>query len=206
MTREKQPANGMLTGKNLTKSFSSRIIFRNINFSLSSHGLLHVVGRNGAGKTTLLKIVVGLLTPDQGVCTRQDCEYLAADSDGFFSRLTAWDNLRWWVGLKNPRPDNEKILQTLQKVGIRFPRVLAVKYFSTGMKRRLGLARLMLSPSPLWVLDEPLASLDKDGTELFAAALTSHLQTGGSALIVSHEAAVFAHLITSSLEMGTNHG
>lgn len=195
----------MLTGKNLTKFFSSRIIFKNINFSLSSHNLLHVVGRNGVGKTTLLKIVVGLLAPDQGVCTRKGCEYLAADSDGFFSQLTAWDNLRWWVNLKNKKPDDEKILQTLQRFGIRFPRSLALRYFSTGMKRRLSLARLTLSPSPLWVLDEPLAGLDKDGSELFVDILATHLQIGGGALVVSHEPAVFAHLVTSALELGTDH-
>ncbi len=195
----------MLHVSGLAKSFPPRVIFKNVSFDLDAGSVLHLEGRNGAGKTTLLKIIVGLLPQTAGKIIfaggagRKLCEYLAADGDGFFAQLSAWDNLCWWAKLKNRSFDANEIQPALQRVGIRFPRGLAVGFFSTGMKRRLSMARLLLSPSPLWVLDEPLAALDAEGAQLFSALLSQHIDSGGAALIVSHTA--FASLQPQRLEL-----
>ena len=197
----------MLHVNNLTKSFPPRVIFKNVSFDLDAGGVLHLEGRNGAGKTTLLKIIVGLIPYAigevlfKGGSGRRLCEYLPADSDGFFAQLSAWDNLCWWAKLKNRALNEDEVLPALQRFGIRFPRSLAVGNFSTGMKRRLSLARLLLSPSPLWVLDEPLAALDAEGTQMFSALLLQHVRNGGAALIVSHDDTSFAQLRTHRLEL-----
>lgn len=197
----------MLHVKGLTKSFPPRLIFKDVSFDLDAGGVLHIEGRNGAGKTTLLKIIVGLLpygTGDvifKGGSGRKLCEYLPADGDGFFSPLSAWDNLRWWAKLKNRTFTEDEILPALQRLGIRFPRSLPVGVFSRGMKRRLSMARLLLSPSPLWVLDEPLAALDTEGGQMFSSLLLQHVRTGGAALIVSHDDTAFADLRTQRLEL-----
>lgn len=197
----------MLHVSGLTKSFPPRIIFKNVSFDLNAGGVLHLEGRNGSGKTTLLKIIVGLLPYGKGEIIfkgglgRRLCEYLPADSDGFFTQLSAWDNLFWWAKLKNRRLSEDDILPALQRFGIRFPRSLAVGFFSTGMKRRLSMARLLLSPSPLWVLDEPLAALDTEGVQMFSALLLQHVRNGGAALIVSHDDTAFSSLRTQRLEL-----
>ena len=197
----------MLHVSGLTKSFPPRIIFKNVSFDLDAGGVLHLAGRNGAGKTTLLKIIVGLLPYTigevifKGGSGRKLCEYLPADNDGFFAQLSAWDNLCWWAKLKNRTLNEDEILPALQRFGIRFPRSLAVGFFSTGMKRRLSMARLLLSPSPLWVLDEPLVALDAEGTQMFSGLLLQHVRDGGSALLVSHDDTAFASLRTQHLEL-----
>jgi len=197
----------MLHVSSLTKTFPPRIIFKNVSFALAAGDVLHLEGRNGAGKTTLLKIIVGLLPYAAGEIIfkggsgRKLCEYLPADGNGFFAQLSAWDNLCWWAKLKNRSLSEDEILSALQRFGIRFPRGLAVGFFSTGMQRRLSMARLLLSPSPLWVLDEPLAALDAEGAEMFSALLSQHIRGGGAALIVSHDETAFASLRTQRLEL-----
>ena len=197
----------MLHVNDLAKSFPPRLIFKNVGFDLDAGEVLHIEGANGAGKTTLLRILVGLLPSSAGQIAfaggsrHRLCEYLAADSNAFFAPLSAWDNLRWWAKLKNRTLAKDEVLPTLQRFGIRFPRHLAVGLFSSGMKRRLSLARLLLSPSPLWILDEPLAALDADGTQMFAALLQQHVSNGGAAVIVSHDAASFSKLRTQQLEL-----
>ena len=197
----------MLHVSGLTKRFPPRVIFKNVSFDLNAGGVLHLEGRNGAGKTTLLKIIVGLLPYASGEIIfkggsgRQLCEYLPAEGDGFFAQLSAWDNLCWWAKLKNRSLNTDEIMPALQRFGIRFPRSLTVGLFSTGMKRRLSMARLLLSPSPLWVLDEPLAALDAEGAQMFSALLLQHVRNGGAALIVSHDDTACASLRTQRLEL-----
>ena len=137
----------------------------------------------------------------KGGSGRKLYEYLPADGDCFFAPLSAWDNLRWWAKLKNRTFNDDEILPALQRLGIRFPRSLPVEVFSSGMKRRLSMARLLLSPSPLWVLDEPLAALDTEGGQMFSSLLLQHVRTGGAAVIVSHDDTAFADLRTLRLEL-----
>ena len=57
---------------------------------------------------------------------------------------------------------------------------------SAGQRRRIGLARLVLDPAPLWMLDEPLTALDDEGQALFERLLARHLAAGGMAIIATH--------------------
>ena len=196
----------MLTAKGLTKIFGERIVFRDVGFALNAGQLLHVVGSNGAGKTTLLRIVVGLLQADAGKLTSTVpiphlCEYLATNMNAFFPHLTAFTNILWWAKLKNRDLPLAKVLITLQKAGVKFPRTVPLQYFSTGMIRKLHLARFLLSPAPVWVMDEPFAGLDTAGKQLFVEAIKTHIDDGGAMVIASHDGSPIADRVTHKIDL-----
>lgn len=176
----------MLSLTAVSKRFPAHRVCVDLNFELNRHQLLQVTGVNGAGKTTLLKMIAGLLPVDSGTIKAEVVEYLAADDDALFPQLTAYDNLRWWGRLRDQQLSADKILATLDHWSIRLPQQLAVGYYSSGLRRRLALARLTLSPAKLWLVDEPLGALDRQGIELFVELLTNHLQDG-AAVAVSHD-------------------
>lgn len=183
----------------VSKRFPSHQVCVDLNFELNRQQLLQVTGVNGAGKTTLLRMIAGLLPVDSGTIKAEVAEYLAADDDALFLQLTAYDNLRWWGKLRDQQLSTDNILATLDRWSIRLPRQLAVGYFSSGLRRRLALARLTISPAKLWLIDEPLRAVDRQGIELFVKILTDHLQDG-AAVAVSHDSALTT-LVTERLEL-----
>ncbi|MDE3269318.1 MAG: heme ABC exporter ATP-binding protein CcmA [Pseudomonadota bacterium] len=196
----------MLEAQKITKIFGARIVLRDVNFSLNVGQVLHVAGSNGTGKTTLLRIAVGLLHPDAGTINSSIpvshlCEYLATNMRAFFPHLTALDNILWWARLKNRELSLAKVSIALQKAGIKFPKSLPVQYFSTGMLRKLHLARFMLSPASVWVIDEPFAGLDADGRASFSAAITAHVDDGGAVIVASHDERPIASRVSQTLDL-----
>lgn len=186
-----------LQAKGLRCSRGYHTLFKDLDFSLTAGQLLLVEGRNGCGKTTLLKTISGLRTADAGqvLWNQQPIQDCAAGyrqqfvwlghTNGIKEDLTALENLQM-MHTQTLYPTKLPFKALLEKLGLkgnahRFPR-----HFSAGMKRRLGLARLLLSSAPLWILDEPQAALDKTGIRLFESLLSEHLQQGGSALMTSH--------------------
>lgn len=199
-------------------------IFTDLSFALEPGSLMLVTGGNGRGKTTLLKCLVGLLPLRGGevrlsACRnlddiRSQCSYLAAEQHGVLGYLSADENLRyfscgdggsgWGKGLLQRRQREA----TLQHWGFRTPYVrhhLAVEFFSTGMKRRLALAKVQLQDRILWLLDEPTYGLDRRGIELLVQCLSDHLEGEGMALIATHHPDVFRHLNFTQWVLGDGH-
>ncbi len=171
-------------------------LFANLGFRLDCGQVLLVEGSNGSGKTSLLKMLTGLRLPDAGKVfwLGQPIEDLGAEyreqitwlghSNGIKEDLTAAENLRLSRTLS---PTNtRKINDVLEMVNLRNRKNTLPRQFSAGMKRRLAIARLLLVSSPLWILDEPQAALDKSGIALFEGFLKAHLQNGGMAVMTSH--------------------
>lgn len=184
----------------VSKRFPAQQICVDLNIELKRQQLLQVTGVNGAGKTTLLKMIAGLLPVDSGTIKAEaTVEYLAADDDALFPQFTAYDNLCWWGRLRDRQFSTEKVLATLDHWSIRLPRQLAVGYFSSGLRRRVALARLTLSPAKLWLIDEPLRALDQQGVGLFVNLLANHLQDG-AAVAVSHDSSLTS-LVNKCLEL-----
>lgn len=192
----------MLTVENLAFGYNERLLFENLSFTLREGQILQVKGPNGIGKSSLLAILAGILSPKDGqiilkrsndqlvMDRRYLTEYLAAESNNLFLKMSAIENLSFWVGLKHSIISKADILSELDYWQLADPLIsqqLAVEKFSTGMKRRLALARLTLSASLLWLLDEPLFGLDQVAVSLFCARLSRHLKAGGMAIFVSHE-------------------
>lgn len=154
-----------------------------VSFTLDKGEALILRGPNGVGKTTLLRTVAGLQPPVAGeVAMADDSVAYAAHADGLKSALSVAENLRFWARVFG-RADIDAAIVAMNLGGL-VDRPAAS--LSAGQKRRLGLARLLVTGRPLWVLDEPTVSLDADSVGLFAAVVRAHLAGGGAALMATH--------------------
>ena len=160
-----------------------RSVMSGVSFEVAAGAALILRGPNGAGKTTLLRTIAGLQPPLSGhiAGTRETIAY-AGHADGLKAMLSVRENLDFWAQVFG-QDDIEAAIAAykLQPLQDRLAGTL-----SAGQKRRLGLARLMVTGRSIWVLDEPTVSLDTDAVALFAAAVTAHLNANGSALIATH--------------------
>jgi heme ABC exporter ATP-binding subunit CcmA len=203
----------MLHVSSLSFSFHpSRPLLQDLNFTLHPGEIMHLEGPNGCGKSTLLAILASLLTPQTGSIRfspqgrrKQNLEYLGADNNGLFLKMDALQNLSLWLKLRGKNPQlGVELLKRWQLAQVLAYEGFAVEYFSTGMKRRLSLARSFAAQTPCLLLDEPLNGLDQQGCELFAQHLTQHKNNGGMAIIVSHRKDEFTQQITRSLSLRGN--
>ncbi len=209
-----------LKAENLTFAYGKRSIFRDLSFAVESGDVLHIVGGNGTGKSTLLTMLAGLKQPtigkvsiatlsssSQDLPSRRDlCEYLPAEGNALYQTLDSRENLRFWFGLRRPiqKSTDQEITALLQNWGLdwQLPHLrLPVSKFSTGMRRRLALARLMLSPASIWLLDEPLYGLDRKGCQIFFDLIAAHRARGGITLLVTHETTLLESLFTKTLQL-----
>lgn len=171
---------------------AEQVLSQAINFDLAPQQLLWVQGENGIGKTTLLRMAAGLIKTRQGEiiwqknatdCTASQLVSLQSYEQGFHPLLSAQDNLHCWTQFYGFK---EGLSNIYTQVGFTQNPNLSFHVLSSGQQRRLSLARLLISRRPIWLMDEPMASLDKQGCELTMHIITTHIKQGGSALIASH--------------------
>ncbi len=154
-----------------------------VSFAVDPGQALILRGPNGIGKTTLLRVVAGLQPPVAGrVEVAPDSVAYAAHADGLKSALSVTENLRFWAQTFGQRD----IDAAMQAMNLRELAQRPAGALSAGQKRRLGLARLLVTGRPLWVLDEPTVSLDAESVALFAGVVRDHLGQGGAALMATH--------------------
>ncbi|RDS80563.1 cytochrome c biogenesis heme-transporting ATPase CcmA [Dyella monticola] len=175
-------------------------VFGPLDFSLTASELMLIEGDNGSGKTTLMRILTGLLRPEEGELfwrgerlTWDRCSgevVFLGHQLGLKAELSARENLAFTIGLHGHR-NQSGIEQALTQVGLSGLEDEPVRKLSAGQKKRVALARLLLVPAILWLLDEPYANLDRAGIELVDVLLEAHIAHGGSALVTSHGAVQF---------------
>ncbi|MAY88915.1 MAG: heme ABC exporter ATP-binding protein CcmA [Pseudooceanicola sp.] len=173
----------MLGLHDLSVARGGRPVLSGLSLALAPGQALILRGPNGVGKTTLLRTIAGLQPPFAGQvdCAPETVAY-AAHSDGLKPTLTVAENLRFWAAVFGTRDINPALAAyDLAPLAERPAGML-----SAGQKRRLGLARLMVTNRPLWALDEPTVSLDTTAVAQFASVLRDHLWQGGAALIATH--------------------
>ena len=154
-----------------------------VSFHVPAGGALVLRGPNGCGKTTLLRALCGLQPADAGrVSVTPDMIAYAAHADGTKDTLSVTENLRFWAALHGGR-DIAPALEALNLRGLEGRRAGTL---SAGQKRRLGLARLLVTGRPIWALDEPTVSLDVASVALFGQVVRAHLDAGGLAVIATH--------------------
>lgn len=176
-----------------------RLLFSDINFSLAPGGALQVTGANGSGKTSLLRIICGLLTPAEGEVLWQGSNIRSMGEDyskalsyvghrnGVKEELNPIENLRISSGLAGVPLTRAAAKSTLEKMGLSGRDSLPARLLSEGQQRRLALARLLIFPAKLWVLDEVLTSLDRAAVDLIKSLIGEHLRQGGMAIIATHQ-------------------
>lgn len=174
-------------------------LFRDVTFRLGSGELLFVRGRNGSGKTTLLRALCGLSAPAGGRIRwgGQDVHRLDEDArrevlylghqDAIKDELTPLENLAFHQGLRGEPSDPEAQLDALEQAGLRGREDVPVRYLSQGQRRRTALARLLVSPARLWILDEPLTALDQRAVAWLFERIGEQLARGGIVVTTSHQ-------------------
>ena len=173
----------LLAAHGLAVARGGRRTLEGLDLGLSAGQALILRGPNGIGKTTLLRTLAGLQPRAAGrIDADPDHLAYAAHADGLKSALTVAENLEFWRAVF-AGPPIDRALAALDLVDLA-GRPAAV--LSAGQKRRLGLARLLVTGRPVWLLDEPTVSLDTASVVLFAQTIRAHLNGGGAALIATH--------------------
>ncbi|WP_107815888.1 heme ABC exporter ATP-binding protein CcmA [Celeribacter persicus] len=173
----------LISVKDLTVSRGGMPVLEGLSFTVSPGEILVLRGPNGVGKTTLLRTLARLQPPYAGtVEAAPDAVAYAAHADGLKATLTVTENLAFWAGVYG----GHDIAPALRDFNLEALRDRPAGNLSAGQKRRLGLARLMVTGRPVWVLDEPTVSLDVASVELFAKAVKAHVDGGGAAVIATH--------------------
>jgi heme exporter protein A len=184
-----------LVARHLSCIRQDRLIFRDVGFSLEPGAGLWIRGRNGAGKSSLLRQISGLLRPSDGAIHwqgediyrepdgyRRSFRYVA-HQDALKVSFSARENLAFWVAYHGHGNAGAALRAFELETIADYP----VRILSAGQKKRASLARLLASPAPLWILDEPVSSLDSGYVAHFRAMLQEHLAGGGMALLATHQ-------------------
>jgi heme exporter protein A len=158
-------------------------VLQGVSFALEAGRALVLRGPNGIGKTTLLRAVAGLQPPLQGrIEAAPDSLAYAAHADGVKATLTVAENLTFWARVFG----TDSVNAAMERMALRDLADRRAANLSAGQKRRLGLARLLVSGRAIWVMDEPTVSLDAASVQLFGTVVRDHLADGGAALIATH--------------------
>jgi len=183
--------------EDLTCVRGGRLVFRGLNVSAGAGETLSLEGPNGAGKSSALRIFGGLLAAAGGLVRFRAAGDDVVDgeergrfvgwhghADGIKAQMTVRENAAFMATLFGARGD---IDAALARVGLARVAHLPGQYLSAGQRRRLGLARLILSARPLWLLDEPLAALDSAGRRLAVELVGEHCAAGGIVIAATHD-------------------
>lgn len=176
-----------------------RLLFAGLAFKVSGGTLLHVRGANGSGKTTLLRSLCGLFTPDSGEIRwngesirslgedyRRDLLYFG-HANGIKGDLTGVENLRVAATLDGDAADAAAIWSALARIGLAGFEDLPTRMLSQGQKKRVALARLLLSKAPFWILDEPFTALDTAAVGLLEELIAARVAAGGLVVLTTHQ-------------------
>lgn len=188
-----------LIARNLQCIRGNQTLFENVNLQLDAGQWLYLQGENGAGKTSLLRILAGLSLPAEGEVLwqntpiaqqrsqyHQDLLYIGHHA-GLKEDLTLTENLQALCRMDGLRVSDADIRDALNRMGLAKRQYLPARVLSAGQKRRGLLARTLLRPAKLWILDEPFNALDINAVADVQDLLKAHLASGGLLVLTSHQ-------------------
>ncbi len=193
------PSLNVLRIEEIFKDFGYKKVLNGVNFQLSCHEVTLLLGRNGAGKSTLMKIISGLVRPNSGriIFYGEDIAEnptrfrksigVISHATQFYGELTARENLLFFAKLHKIMKPSEKIVDALKRTDLLEAIDVPVKNFSSGMNKRLNIARLMVIEPEILLLDEPYTGLDYDSIGFFNHYMTEFKNKGGAILLISHQ-------------------
>ena len=175
------------------------VLFQDVCFNVSDGELLQIDGINGSGKSTMLRIIAGLTQASEGDVywneqSISDCRYqyqqqmtYIGHTNGVKDALTVDENLKVIQALSGSahQTDYDKVLL---RIGLPGMNDVMLGKMSAGQKRRMGLTRLLINQSQIWLLDEPFTSLDVDGKRIIEEIIVEHCQRGGIVIFATHQA------------------
>jgi heme exporter protein A len=180
----------LLEAEDLSISRGGRLLIDRMSIRVGAWETVLIRGPNGAGKSSLLLALAGTLRPDTGRISWPEADdrpqlHFLGHLTGVKARLTLAENLRFWRALNGP--SGLEADAALERVGLGGLGDIEAGHLSAGQTRRLGLARLLVSTRPVWLLDEPTASLDAAGQALVGELLQEHASQRGGAIVATHD-------------------
>lgn len=159
-----------------------RLLFEGLSFALAPGQALHLEGPNGSGKSSLLRLLAGLLKPLSGRISAPALSYLGHDV-ALKPRMKLGEELQHWARLDDAQA---RLPAAMAAMNVTALADVPCRYLSSGQRRRAGLARVIATGAPLWLLDEPTAGLDTASAALLADAMAAHRATGGMVIAAVH--------------------
>jgi heme exporter protein A len=197
LSTRREALTAQLAADALTLFRGDRCLFKGLSFALNPGELLLLKGRNGSGKTSFLRAIAGLLELESGsvvwnevAVTKepqvfQNSLVWMAHQVGFKGDLTLLENLHYEAAL---RPQSDQDLEdVLKRLGLNRLKRLPMRSLSAGQRRRVALARMLLSDAQLWIMDEPVANLDGEGRALVIELVREHLAADGMVIMAAHQ-------------------
>jgi len=201
----------MLEVSNLACSRGDHPLFSGLSFQLEAGELMQVQGENGKGKTSLLRTLCGFMQPEAGEIRWRGGNIADLGEDycaellylghhnAIKDELNALENLQISCGLAGVELDEKEAVIALRRIGLKGRELLPVRVLSQGQRRRVALARMLVSRAPLWVLDEPLTALDVGAVGMIQGLLGEHLVRGGMVIFTTHQPLVVEGVETRRL-------
>jgi ABC-2 type transport system ATP-binding protein len=191
----------------------------NVSLQIKRGDRIAVMGPNGAGKTTLLKLIAGVLLPTAGkvlvdgrstlelsTAARKSVGFVFNEERSFFWRLSGAQNLEFFGALDNlhGRELQQRIEYLMDLVGLQEARDKSVAAYSSGMKQRLALARVLITEPDVLILDEPTRALDPLACDEVVELVLStvHRDSGKTVLMATHRAEEASLLCNEVLIVG----
>ncbi|WP_421856054.1 heme ABC exporter ATP-binding protein CcmA [Oricola sp.] len=169
-------------------------VFEQVSFTLAAGEGLLVTGPNGAGKSTLIRAIAGLLHPSAGKAYMENADgsktkvaaasHLLGPINAMKPALTVRENLGFWQAFHGE--PSASLNDAMELVGLEHTLDLPFSYLSTGQRRRVSIAKLLLNHRPVWLLDEPTSGLDAASEKQFATLIRDQLVGGGIVVAATH--------------------
>jgi heme exporter protein A len=166
------------------------VVFEDLSVAAEAGAFIELRGANGSGKTSLLRAIAGFLKPRAGRVMFENIEepalalHYVGHQNGLKPTASVRAHLAYWAGLLGGAAAGEGVSMTLGLAGLAD---LPARVLSQGQARRLALARLLLAPRPIWLLDEPASGLDAQGRTMLAGVVEAHCAQGGLVFAAVHE-------------------
>lgn len=193
---------------NIARKFGSEFVLKDVCLDLSVGESLVLFGGNGTGKTTLLRVLAGLLSPSRGEGRvfgydlkdrRSIREHVFLMSEGgLYADLTVTENLEFTAQMYGIKPQTKRVLEAVELSHASQKRA---RELSSGMRKRVQLARMLLAPSQLILADEPFANLDEAGRAVVQEQLNNIQQAGKTILFTSHEPELARQIATQEYRL-----